>query len=57
MNEEQLDKIDELSLEISLELNILHNALKYTDEELEIAAVSHFVENIYKKSTELRSIF
>lgn len=57
MNKEQLDKIDELTLYMNMELNILHNALKYTDEELELVAVSHFVENIYKKSNELRNIF
>lgn len=57
MNEEQLDKIDELTLDLDMELNILHNALKYTDDELDIAALSHFVENIYKKSTEIRRIF
>ena len=57
MNEEELEKLDELTLDINMELNILHNALKHADEELDIVAVSYFVENIYKKSCEIQTLF
>jgi len=58
MHEEDFNKLDELTLNVNMDLNILHNALKYTDlDELDIAAVSYFAENIYKKSEEIRKLF
>jgi hypothetical protein len=58
MDEEKIKTLDELTLYLNMDLNILHNALKYVDtEELDIAAVSYFVENIYKNSCEIRKVF
>ena len=50
MEQEKLNKLDELTHYINMDLNILHNALKYADEDLEIAAISNFSEKIYKQS-------
>lgn len=57
MNEETINEIDKLTFYMDMELYILHNALKYTEENLDMVAVSYFVENIYKKSDELRKLF
>jgi hypothetical protein len=57
MDEEKTRKLDELTLSIDMDLNILHNALKYNDKALEMSSVSYFVENIYKKSCEIRNLF
>lgn len=58
MDEENFNQLDELTLNINLELNILYNALKYLDfEELDITAVSCFVKRLYKKSDEIRKLF
>lgn len=57
MDKETIRQLDELTFYIDMELNIIHNALKYTDEELDITAVNYFVENIYKKSCKVRDLF
>ena len=57
MNDEKLETLDELTLNISLDLNILHNALKYSDNELDTCAISYFVEKIYHTANEVRNLF
>lgn len=57
MDEETINEIDKLTFYMDTELYILHNALKYTNGKLDIGAVSYFVENIYKKSEEIRKLF
>jgi len=58
MDEEKINELDGLTLNLNLALNILYNALKDLDnEELDICAVSHFVENIYKRSCDIRKLF
>lgn len=57
MEKEILNKLEELTHYINLDLNILYNALKYTDEDLDIAAISNFSERIYKQSNEIRNLF
>lgn len=57
MTEEENNKLEELTLCINMDLNILYNALKYVDEDLDIAALSYFSEKIYKKSCESRNLF
>lgn len=57
MDDEKLRELDELTLSIDMELNILYIALKYFDKELDITAVNYFVENIYKKSCKIRNLF
>lgn len=57
MDEETINEIDKLTFYMDMELYILHNALKYTEEKLDMVAVSYFVENIYKKSEEARKLF
>lgn len=57
MTIEEMDKLDELTLYIHMDLNILYNSLKYMDEELDITALSYFVETIYKNSCKVRELF
>lgn len=58
MNEEQLYKIEGLTLEMHMELEILNSALKYMEMEgADVCALSSFVEKIYEKSDNIRKIF
>ena len=57
MAENSINKLDDLTLYINMDLNILYNALKYTDDDLDIAAISHCSEKIYKQSCEIRNLF
>lgn len=57
MDEEVIRKIDELTHYMDMDLNILYCALKYNDKELEMSSTYYFVENIYKKSCEVRNLF
>ena len=57
MDKQYIEMLDELTLLANMELNILHNALKCNDEELDIGAVSYVVERIYNLSEEVRMLF
>lgn len=57
MDEETIRKFDELTFYMDMELYILHNALKHTDIELDTVPIGYFIENIYKKSEEIRKLF
>ena len=57
MNEEEFMKIEELTLYMYMDLNILHHALKYNDNEIDTGAINHSVEKLYKISTEIRDFF
>lgn len=57
MNKEQIQKIDNLTLDINFNLAILYNAIKDADEKLEIYMLDDFVKNIYENSKEIRAIF
>lgn len=57
MNEEKLDKLDEFTLEMYSKLNILNSALKEDYDDLEIYAVSDFVEKIYNDLKSIRKLF
>lgn len=57
MDEETIRKLDKLTHDMDMELNILHCALKYNDKELEMFSACYLVENIYKKSFEVRKLF
>lgn len=57
MNREQIQKIDNLTLDINFNLTILYNAIKDADEKLEICMLDDFVKNIYENSKEIRAIF
>lgn len=57
MNANQLEKIDDLTFELHMDLNILNCALKNNDDDLEICSLNSFVEKLYQKSKEIRDIF
>ena len=40
---EQLNKLEELTLSVYMDLNILHNALYCDYDDLDISAVSNFI--------------
>lgn len=56
MNKEQIEKLDELTLNINFDLAILAGAVKDYDN-LEVCMLEDFVERIYKNSKEIRNIF
>lgn len=57
MDANELKKLDDLTLELDMDLNILNSALKSDDEDLEICSLNNFVERIYQKSNEIRNVF
>lgn len=56
MNEEQLQRLDRLTLCLNFDLTILNSALKGNDN-LEIFILEDFVEKIYQNSEKIRRIF
>lgn len=56
MNKEQINRLDELTLYMNFDLTILNSALK-DENNLEVCALGHFVEQIHQKSEEIRNIF
>lgn len=56
MNKEQIERLDELTLDLNFDLAILNSAIKDT-ENLEVCALNNFVEKIYQASEETRKIF
>lgn len=57
MNEENIEKLNNLTLDLNFDLAILNSAISNFDENLEICMLENFVKDIYKKSEEIRSIF
>jgi len=57
MNKEQINKIDDLTLDINFNLAILKSAIKNDDTDLELCFLEPFVENIYQTSQEIRDMF
>ena len=56
MNKKQIEKLDNLILELNFDLVILNSAVKDYDD-LEACMLDHFVEKIYLNSKEIRNIF
>jgi len=54
MKNEQIEKLDELTLDINFNLAILNSAVKDYDN-LEICMLENFIETIYKTSKEIRN--
>ena len=57
MNQELLQKIDDLTLDLNMDLSVLNSAVKNYDNDLEVCSLVNFVEIIYKLSDEIREIF
>lgn len=58
MNQEEISKVEILSIDINTDLCILINAMKNSDDNnLEIDDLILFVDRIYKASNEMRNIF
>jgi len=57
MNQELLQKIDDLTLDLKMDLSVLNSAVKNYDNDLEVCSLVNFVEIIYKLSDEIREIF
>jgi hypothetical protein len=58
MDEKQLEKIEELTMEVHMNLEILNHALKQMEMDgIDVCAVSSFVEIIYKKSDKIINNF
>lgn len=56
MNKEQIERLDELSLDLNFDLAILNSAVK-DSINLEVCVLNNFVERIYQTSVEIRNIF
>ena len=56
MNKEQIEKLDDLTLDINFDLAILNSAVK-DSENLEVCTLENFVERIYQNSEKIRNIF
>jgi len=57
MNQELIQRIDELTLDLNMDLSILNSAVRNFDGDLEVCSLVNFVEKIYKLSDEIREIF
>jgi len=58
MNEEDINKLEEIILDVDLKLNVLRSAVKDSDYgALEMCAVSFCVEDIYNTLQQVRKIF
>ncbi len=56
MDETTLDKLEDLTLDLNMDLNVLNSALK-DDCDLQICSISNFVERIYDISKDIRNLF
>lgn len=57
MTDEELGKIEILSININTDLCILKNAMTNQENDLHITDLTDFVEKIYKASNEIRNVF
>lgn len=57
MDKKDLQKIDELTLDLNMDLCILKSAVICFDEDLEICDLIDFTGRLYKTSKEIRNIF
>jgi len=57
MEELKIEKLDDLTLNLNMDLNILNSALKDDTGDLEICSISKFVERIYGDSSSIRELF
>jgi len=57
MDELKIEQLDDLTLSLNLDLNLLNSALKDDYGDLEICAISNFVEKIYNDSNSIRELF
>lgn len=57
MSNSEIQKLDELTLDLNFDLCILNSAIKGDDGDLEPCILTGFVEKIYKTSNEIRNIF
>lgn len=56
MNEEQIERLDNLTLDITFDLAILNSAVK-DDNNLETYVLENFVRRLYQTSVKIRNIF
>lgn len=57
MTDEELSKIEILSININTDLCILKNAMTNQENDLRIDDLTDFVEKIYTASNEMRNVF
>lgn len=57
MNNQEIQKLDELTLDLNMDLAILNSAVGSFDDNLQICDLINFVKKIYKNSEEIRNIF
>lgn len=56
MNFSQIQRLDDLTIELDNGLAILNSAIK-ADEGLEVCELADFISQIYKNSQKIRTIF
>lgn len=57
MKKQDLQKLDELTLDLNMDLCVLKSAIMCFDEDLKVDDLTNFVQNIYKTSNKIRDIF
>ena len=57
MNKEQLQRIDDLTLDLNMDLNVLNSAVINCNNKLEVCDLFNFVERLSNISNEIREIF
>lgn len=57
MNEQEIQKLDNLTLDLKMDIAVLNSAVGSFDDNLQVCDLINFVGKIYKKSKEVRDIF
>lgn len=57
MNQQEIEKLDELTLDLNMDLCVLKSAVASLDDDLEVSDLVNIAERIYKISSEIRDVF
>lgn len=57
MNQQEIEKLDELTLDLNMDLCVLKSAVISNSEDLEVSDLTNITERMYKISSEIRDIF
>lgn len=57
MNKAEINKLNDLTLDLNMDLCILKSAIICFDEDLKVSDLTNFAERLYKISSKIRDIF
>lgn len=57
MNQKELNRLDCLTLDLNMNLNVLYSAIMCFNDELEVCDLINIVKNLYGTSVKVRELF